>query len=513
VQTDLGLVKGKDYVGRIVSAGEPAAGPVQIALIWGPGEDERQTVRVDTLTPDFATTQLRFTAGADTDDGRLEIVGLGKGTFKVGTASLMPADNVDGMRRDTLALLKELDAPIYRWPGGNFVSGYDWRDGIGDPDRRPPRKNPAWKGVEHNDFGIDEFMRFCREINTEPLVVVNSGAGDQEMALQELEYANGAADTPMGQVRAKNGHTDPYDVVWWGIGNEMYGGWQIGHMPLEDYVKKHNAFADAMRAKSPGIKLVAVGATGKWSETMLAQCADHMDALSEHFYNGEAKGLMTHVMQIPNSVRHKAENHRRYHETIPALKNKSIPIALDEWNYWYGDHVYGELGTRYYLKDALGIAAGIHEMARNSDVFYMANYAQTVNVIGCIKTTDTAAAFATTGLSLKLYRHHFGVIPVEVTGAPEPLDVAAALTEDLKTLTIGVVNPTREDLPLTLAFAGAKPSGAATLRLITGPDPMAYNEPGKEPKVRIERFPPAGPLKETIDVPAMSVMLLDVPVE
>ena len=154
--------------------------------------------------------------------------------------SLMPADNVRGMRADTLALLKELDAPVYRWPGGNFVSGYNWRDGLGDPDRRPPRKNPAWKGVEHNDFGIDEYMAFCRMLGTEPYITVNSGLGVVQTAVEELQYANAAATTPMGKLRAENGHAEPYRVRFWAIGNEMYGNWQLGHMPLEKYVQKHN---------------------------------------------------------------------------------------------------------------------------------------------------------------------------------------------------------------------------------------------------------------------------------
>ena len=136
----------------------------------------------------------------------------------------MPKDNIDGMRADTIKLLKELNAPVYRWPGGNFVSGYNWRDGI-DPDRdkRPPRKNPAWTGVEHNDFGIHEYIAFCRLINTEPMISVNTGLGKVEEAAKEVEYANGSADTEMGKLRAKNGSKEPFNVQFWCVGNEMYG--------------------------------------------------------------------------------------------------------------------------------------------------------------------------------------------------------------------------------------------------------------------------------------------------
>ena len=155
--------------------------------------------------------------------------------------------------------------------------------------------------------------------------------------------------------------------------------------------------------------------------------------------------------QIPEAVRAKGRGPPAYRRRFDSLQGKDIDIALDEWNYWYGPHVFGELGTRYFLKDALGIAAGLHEYARQSDIMFMANYAQTVNVIGCIKTTKTDASFATTGLVLKLYRAHFGTIPLQVD-TESPLDVAAALSDDGKTLTIGIVNPTmqRLDLPLTL---------------------------------------------------------------
>jgi alpha-N-arabinofuranosidase len=484
-QAGLALRKGRRYVGRVWLAGQAAAAPVKVSLAWGDGQGDRQTVTVKALTARYARVPLAFVAGADTDRGRLEIVAGGKGRVLVGAVSLMPADNVRGLRADTLAVLKELDAPVYRWPGGNFVSGYDWKDGVGDPDRRPPRRNPAWKGIEPNDFGLDEFMTFCRLVGAEPYVAVNSGLGGVAGAVEELQYANAAADTPMGRLRAGNGHPEPYRVRWWGVGNEMYGRWQLGHMPLAKYVAKHNQFAEAMRKVDPAIKLIAVGDAGPWSEGMMKQCAGHMDLISEHFYRREKKDLAAHVRQIPDAIRAKASAHRRYRRRLDALKGKDIRIAMDEWNYWYGPHVFGELGTRYFLKDALGIAAGLHEYARQSDLVFMANYAQTVNVIGCVKTSQTAAALETTGLVLKLYRRHFGTLPVGAT-ADAPLDVAAAWTADRKVLTVALVNPTLEKRDVTLKVAGARLSGAGRRWQIAGADPLAHNDPGQAPRVAIE---------------------------
>ena len=427
----------------------------------------------------------------------------------------MPADNVDGFRPDVLALLKELDAPVYRWPGGNFASGYDWRDGIGDRDRRPPRKNPAWQGVEHNDVGIHEYMDLMRLIGADPYVTVNSGLGDVRMAVEEVEYANGAADTPMGKIRAANGHPEPWGVKFWSIGNEMYGSWQLGHVPLADYVRKHIQFAVAMKAVDPSIKIVAVGAVGRWDETMLAEASNHMDYLSEHFYVGERPGLLSHVSQVPNEIRRIALAHRKYRASIPTLKLKEVPVALDEWNYWYGPDLYGEIGVRYFLKDALGVAAGFNEYARQSEIYFMANYAQTVNVIGAIKTSKTAAAFDTTGLVLKLYRQHFGTIPVEVIGPvpAAPLDLMACWKDDAKSvLTVSVVNPTKGEQTVRLDFGKLGLARTAKLYLIAGSDPQLYNEPGKPPAVVIQERNGV-PFGKKLTLPPISVSLYEVAVK
>jgi alpha-N-arabinofuranosidase len=499
-QNDLAIKNGSLYEGYIwlKPAGDGTSATVTLS---GTGN----TVTFMNLAEGYQKYAFRFRALESSDHASLKVMIQGNDCL-IGTVSLMPADNVHGMRADTLALLKELNAPVYRWPGGNFVSGYDWRDGLGDRDRRPPRKNPAWTGVEHNDFGLDEFMIFCRLLDTEPYIAVNSGKGQVDSAVQELQYANGAVTTPMGKWRAENGHPEPYRIKWWGIGNEMYGDWQIGHMPLEEYVKKHNEFAEAMRAEDSMIKLVAVGEAGPWSEGMMQHCAEHMDLISEHFYCQEKAGLAAHVRQIPDAVRYKADAHRDYRRRFESLQGKDIQIALDEWNYWYGPHPFGELGTRYFLKDALGIAAGLNEYARQSDIMFMANYAQTVNVIGCIKTTKTDAAFATTGLVLKLYREHLGTIPVKVA-AQRPLDVIAALDDAGGILTIGIVNPTLTSLSLPLTLSGAEITGNGDRWEIAGDDPQAYNAPGEPPQVKIQHRELTG-LQDQIEVAPCSVTLL-----
>ncbi|MFN8090817.1 MAG: hypothetical protein U0599_01020 [Vicinamibacteria bacterium] len=266
----------------------------------------------------YAKVPLRFTAGADTADGRLEIAGTGSGAFRVGVASLMPADNVSGFRASTIRWLKELGVEIARWPGGNFVSAYDWRDGVGDRDLRPPRRELAWSGLESNDMGIDDFMTFCRLVGAEPYLAVNSGLGDAHSAAEEVEYVNGAATTRLGALRARNGHPAPYGVRIWGVGNEMYGPWQWGHLQITQYAEKHDFMVRAMRQADPTIEVIASGATpeeaswcyienrqlgtfperetvsdplpfpigGKqdWTGALLERTPDSIDYLGEHFY-------------------------------------------------------------------------------------------------------------------------------------------------------------------------------------------------------------------------------------
>jgi len=482
-QHDLGTVAGKEYVGY---AWLKAAGPgnASVTVSLGEGDSLRKTARLQGIGPKYRRHEFRFKADATTDRASLllEVTGA---PVAVGTVSLMPADHVNGMRADTLAVLRELQAPIYRWPGGNFVSGYDWRDGIGDRDRRPPRTNPAWTGVEHNDFGMIEFIRFCREIGAEPWITVNTGFGDAYSAAAQLEYCNGPASSTWGRRRAADGAKEPFRVKYWGIGNEMWGNWQLDHMRLEHYTIKQNWVVDKMRAVDPDILCIASGDIGPWSTGLLKSCRNHMDFIAEHFYCQERPDLAAHVRQIPDAIRRKAEWHRKARQDLPELKGKDIRIAMTEWNYWYGPHVFGELGTRYFLKDALGIAAGVHEYARQSDVVASAFYAQTVNVIGAVKVSRRNAALETTGLVLKLYRQQFGSLPV-TTETAGPVDAQAAWSQDRKQLTLGIVNPTLETVAVSLDVQGARLTGTGKRWQIAGTDPKAYNDPDEPARVRIE---------------------------
>jgi alpha-N-arabinofuranosidase len=367
-------------------------------------------------------------------------------------------------------------------------------------------KNPAWWGIEPNDVGIDEYMQLMRLIGAEPYVALNTGLGTLAEAMDEIQYFNGSADTPMGKWRAQNGHPEPYGVKFWAVGNEMYGSWQLGHMPVDRYVKTNNIFADAIWQEDPHAQLVAVGNVGDWSKAMLENCSDHMNFISEHIYCKEKTNVVAHAKQLADEIRRVADAHRKYREQIPGLAAKNIRIALDEWNYWHGSYFYGELGVRYYLEDGLGAAEGLHELYRNSDLIYLADYAQTVNVLGCIKATTTAAAFESTGLVLDLYRNHFGTIPIAVSGVSDNLDVAAAWTDDKKAITVAIVNPDSDEKHVTLDLSGVSVKKNTTCWMITNPDPESFNEPGKQPVIVIKKKD-VTVTKSGVVVPSYSVSL------
>ncbi len=553
-QAGLVLRKSKVYSGRVVLAGEPGVA-VRVSLAWGPGPGERQTVPITGLQTIYAKFPFQFTAGGDTDNARIEIAGTGTGSFHIGAVSLMPADNIRGFRRDTTGLLKQLRSGMYRFPGGNFLSAHEWRDAIGDPDRRPPRWDYVWSALQPNDVGTDEFLALCELLGVDAFISVNAGFGDAHSAAQLVEYVNGAADTPMGKLRAANGHPLPYNVKWWGIGNEMYGTWQFGHMALKQYVIKHNMFAKAMRAVDPTITLLATGATpdemtvnrlslaltGKvvaeydsdadWTGGLLAHCLDNIDVMSEHFYSYDRErfdlaqnkrvpaeeALPDAAYRAANRVRGKVEAYEEYTRRIPGLQTKRLPIAIDEW-------AFTRLSAN--LKQTLANALVFHEMFRHTDLILMAGHTMGTS---SIEFNATDAALNTTGSLFQLYRDHFGTVPVEVGGnspppppkyplggdqpkvnagsSTYPLDVSAALTSDGKFLTLAVVNPSESAQKLDLTMNGVELRGKGRLWHMTGPGINAVTGLSRREVQVVET--PLGEVPKTLQVAPISIDLYE----
>ena len=276
-QRGFSLVGGKEYAGRIFLRGTPGT-KVSVSLSWGSDASDKQTTSF-TLTRDYKRFPLSFSPKADSADASLEIAGTGSGDFHIGAVSLMPADNVQGFRPDTIALLKQLHSGMWRLPGGNFLSDWDWHDAIGDIDKRRPMFDYAWNAMQVNDVGMDEFMTLCKLIDVDPYVTVNAGLGDAHSAAEEVEYLNGAASTYWGAKRAKNGHPEPYHIKYWNIGNEPWGTFQIGYTDLKYFVIKNNDFAREMRKADPTITLIG---SAKMMEPMWLKGTDRAKYVDNH---------------------------------------------------------------------------------------------------------------------------------------------------------------------------------------------------------------------------------------
>ncbi|HOS95767.1 MAG TPA: hypothetical protein PLQ54_20840, partial [Armatimonadota bacterium] len=211
-----------------------------------------------------------------------------RGNLWIGAISLMPGDAVDGMRADLIEAIRALHPPIIRWPGGNFASGYHWRDGIGERDLRPARFDRAWNVWDTNDFGTREFLRFCELVGCAPYICLNLGEGTPDEAVEWVQFCNGAANTPGGRLRDDGGPREPYGVRYWGLGNELYGDWQLGHLTPTNYGRKAAEFARAVREVDPEVKLIGVGVEGSgwadWNAIVTRTAAAELDYLSVHVY-------------------------------------------------------------------------------------------------------------------------------------------------------------------------------------------------------------------------------------
>ncbi len=546
-QSGFALVKGKRYVGHIWLRATPGA-KVEVALVWGEGANDRQAVALPTPSSTYKQLPFAFTAQADAEAGALEITGTGSGNFHIGAVSLMPADNLDGFRPEVIAQLKQLHSGFWRLPGGNFISDFNWYHSVGPRDQRPPDFDYAWNAMQTNDVGMDEFMTFCKLIGVEPYITVNAGFGDAHSAAEEVEYMNGATSTPMGAMRARNGHPEPYHVRLWDIGNEPYGQWQLGRTDLKYYLLKHNEFAKAMRAADPSITLLASGSMPEeaifegvaadwhipidqagicsdadWTCGFLKHDWGYFDGVTEHWYTRAGvrwdreraeKGIkvgrleagyvpdqetnLEWVRRPSDRVHLKGEEWQEYERRFPEMKTKKIFMSNDEYAY---------TGGQTNLKLALAYAMVFNEMLRETDFLRMTAFTMGVSTLDF---NQTAATLNTNGLLFSLYGEHLGAdaIPVALTGnSPQPaplqhivgdlprtsagsptypLDMVAALSADHKFLTLAVVNATDSVQKFALTVNGVHLSGEATLWRMTGDNLDAANHVGQLPQVNVK---------------------------
>ena len=570
-QSRLRLRRGQSYTGRVWLAGDPGA-KVVVRLVWGARTSDSQTITVPPLESAYRKFPLRFTAPADTADARLEIVGTGSGAFHIGAVSLMPADNLQGFHAGMIRYYKEQGFQMAKWPGGNFVSSYDFHDGLGDVDKRPPR------GRESNDVGLHEYIAFCRLLGAEPDLTINSGYASARDAAEQVEYCNGSLETRMGKLRAANGHPEPFQIRYWTIGNEMYGPWQAGHMSLNQYWVKHNNIVKAMRQSDPQIKVTLCGASicergigcaekkgnffpseweppmpydlpfafgshEDWDGWLLANCADNVDFVSEHTYAypllrydslkqsfvNSDDPLWAQARRLPNRVGEFFEAWQKYLERMPNLKEKNIKFIFDEWGCRNRRMTPGAYQAPGMLTP-LAYALLLNELFRHSDVVQASCATGGLGTV-LIDNTGEATGLSAEGLVLKIMANHFtNALPVSVSGnSPQqavpgtvfvdvpnvpvgsptfPLDVTAALSSDKKKLVFSVVNPTETAQEFNWKVTGVKLSGPGTLRQIAPPGVNSANLAGQKPAVEIVDHPQEA-FQNTAQAPPVSISVYE----
>ena len=415
-----------------------------------------------------------------------------------------PFADEQGFRTDVLDALREVNYRIIRYPGGNFVSGYRWQDGVGPQADRPRRRELAWQSVETNQFGTDEFMQFCGKIGAEPMMGLNLGTGSPRDAADLFEYVNAPTGTYYSDMRARNGHAEPYGAKYWCLGNEMDGPWQIGALGALEYGLKAQETAKLLRVQDPNVKLILCGSSTtslatypEWDRIALEACWESTDYLSLHYY------ATNYPDDTPSYLAMSAQFESQLDTlaaTIRFVKAKrrskhDVYLSWDEWNVWYkdttgdgkwqvGPHLSEEV---YNLEDALVVAQWMNVFLRRSDVLKMACLAQIVNTISPLTTSAEGLLKQTTHFPLVMFsRYASGVALDAVVESPTYetklfgemplLDVSASLDEESGRAAVFLVNRSLEGpLNVDIVWREGQPKAVEAAYQLLGSGPKAVN--------------------------------------
>ena len=383
-----------------------------------------------------------------------------------------PSADANGFRQDVKDLIHELQVPIIRYPGGNFVSGYNWEDGVGPVENRPRRTELAWRVVEPNWVGTNEFATWAKELGTEVMMAVNLGTRGVDAARNLLEYCNHPGGTYWSDLRIKHGYKEPHKIKTWCLGNEMDGPWQIGQKTAEEYGRIAYETAKAMRLLDPDIQLVSCGSSSaqmptfpQWEATTLEHTYDVSDFISLHQYYGNRDNDSANYLARTMDMDHFIKTVISTCDYIKAKKRskKTMYLSFDEWNVWYHSNdqdrqiePWGiappQLEDQYNFEDALLVGGMLITMLRHADRVKMACMAQLVNVIAPIMTEEGGKAWKQTifypYLHASIYGRGVSLLPIvdspkydaqDYTDVPY-LDSAVVYNEDKQEITIFALN-------------------------------------------------------------------------
>ena len=398
-----------------------------------------------------------------------------------------PQADEQGFRKDVLAMVRKLGVPVVRYPGGNFVSGFNWEDSVGPVENRPKRLDLAWFTTETNEVGMHEFADWAKKAGSDVMYAINLGTRGPEQARDIVEYANHKGGSKFSDMRIANGKRDPLGIKLWCLGNEMDGPWQMGSKTAYEYGRAANEAAKMMKWVDPSIELVACGSSGSgmptfgdWELTMLDECYDNIDYVSLHRYyanpTGDTPGFLARTMDLDHFIRTVVS----ICDAVKGKKHskKTVNLSFDEWNVWYHSHgqdrdIYKNqrwgqslplLEDIYNFEDALLVGLMLITFLRNADRVKIACLAQLVNVIAPIMTRTGGGCWAQTIYYPFLHASSYGrgtslraVIDSPVYDCEDyegvPLIDAAATMDDDGNVTVFCVNrDMREDYELTLSL-------------------------------------------------------------
>jgi alpha-L-arabinofuranosidase len=448
----------------------------------------------------------------------------------------------NGFRKDVLDEVRQIGVPIVRYPGGNFVSGYHWLDGVGPKQDRPRVLDKAWNSIEPNQFGTNEFMAWCKAAGASPLMGLNLGTGTPEQAAALVEYCNVEKGTKWSDLRRQHGFAEPYEARHWCLGNEMDGPWQIGHMSATEYGIKAADAARQMRSVERSLKLVACGSSGpgmptylEWDREVLEQCYDYVDGLSLHRYFGndqnDTAGDTTKYLAMNLSMERQIAETAAVCDEVRGHKRspKKLWLSFDEWNVWYrarsGDAVDGHrteaphlLEEVYNLEDALLVGGLINSLIRNADRVKIACLAQLVNVIAPIMTNPDGmfrqTIFYPYSWALRYAKGAVLNLLVESASYTVPgldsvayVDVSGTLDDLAGTATIFALNrDLSKPQKVELQWQDRSPSKVVAAWLLTGDDLKAANSFADPKRIVPQAFSIGAPKgsRSVLELPAHS---------
>jgi alpha-L-arabinofuranosidase len=409
-----------------------------------------------------------------------------------------------GLRQDVLEALGELKPTVIRYPGGNFLSGYHWMDGVGPAEQRPRRRDLAWKSIETNQFGTNEFLGFCSRLGTLPMLGVNMGTGSSEEAAALVEYCNAPGGSYYADLRRLHGFPEPRGVKYWCLGNEMDGPWQIGHLEAADYGRKALETAKMMRWHDPSIELVLCGSSStgmatypEWDRITLETCWEQVDYLSLHYYAGNRSGDTGSYLAL-------AAQFEEHLSTLEGLlrfvkaklrSNHEVHLSWDEWNVWYKDqtmdgqwqeapHLIEEI---YNLEDALVVGQWLNVFLRHCRTLKIACLAQLVNVIAPILTRPSGLLRQSIFYPFQMFSRYARGTALDVSckspsyktnlfGSMPLLDVSASYDEADEGSAVFIVNRSQQEAEtVEIQWLDWNPGPAMEGFQLAGNDPKAHN--------------------------------------